>query len=103
MELLTTEIRNRLPKLGGTKGQEDPVVQVKLFSRWHNWTWYVTEFDGDDVLFGFSDGAEREWSHFNLAELRFMEGPFGLRAVRRDRRFKPTPISKLGISSKCDD
>ena len=44
MELLTNEIRRRLPALYATEHERDPVAQVKFFSPWLNWTWYVTEF-----------------------------------------------------------
>ena len=95
MELLTSEIRRRLPALYATEHERDPVAQVKFFSPWLNWTWYVTEFDGDDVLFGRVEGFEREWGYFNLSELESLRGPGGVRAVERDMHFKPTQISGL--------
>ena len=95
MKLLTKEIRQLLPGLHATEREADPVVQVKFFSVWSNWTWYVTEFDGDDTLFGLVDGFEREWGYFNLSELVSIRGPLGTKAVERDMNFRPTPVSKL--------
>ena len=95
MKLLTKEIRQRLPELYATENDKDPIVQVKCFSPWMNWTWYVTEFDGEDVLFGRVEGFEREWGYFNLSELESLRGPWGVRAVERDLHFKPTRVSRL--------
>ena len=95
MKLLTKEIRQRLPGLYTTENEKDPVVQVKFFAPSMNWTWYVTEFDGDDVLFGRVEGFEREWGYFNLSELESLRGPGGVPAVERDLHFKPTRITGL--------
>ncbi len=95
MKLLTQGIRKRLPKLYATENEKDPVVQVKLFCVWNNWTWYVTEFDGEDVLFGLVDGFEREWGYFNLSKLESLRGPLGVKAVERDLHFRPVAVSRL--------
>lgn len=92
---MTKEIRQRLPKLKDTENEKDPIVQVKFFSPWMNWSWYVIEFDGDDVFFGRVEGFEREWGYFNLSELESLRGPGGVPAVGRDLHFKPTRISEL--------
>jgi hypothetical protein len=42
MKLLTKEIRQQLPRLYATENEEDPIVHVKFFSPWLNWTWYAT-------------------------------------------------------------
>ena len=52
MKMLTEEIRRRLPALYATEHDKDPVVQVKFFTPWSNWTWYATEFDGEDLFYG---------------------------------------------------
>lgn len=94
MMLLTKEIRKRLPPLRATEHQTDPIVQVKFFTPWTYWTWYATEFDGEDEFFGLVRGHEIELGYFSLRELESIQGPFGLR-VERDRHFEPTPLSKV--------
>jgi hypothetical protein len=42
MELLTDEIRDRLPKLYETEKDKDPMLQVKYFAPWTNWSWCAT-------------------------------------------------------------
>lgn len=94
MNLLTDEIRQRLPKLYDTQEQKDPILQVKFFTPWTSWTWYATEFDGQDVCFGLVEGLETEWGYFSLHELEAIRGPGGLR-IERDLYFDPTPASDI--------
>ncbi len=94
MELLTQDIRNRLPRLYMTQTEDDPVAQVKFFTPWSNWTWYATEFDGEDLFFGYVKGLDDEWGYFSLTELEAARGPGDIR-IERDLYFKPSPISQL--------
>lgn len=95
MKLLTEELRRRLPALYSTENDRDPIAQAKFFTPWSNWTWYATEFDGEDSFFGLVDGLDRELGYFSLAELESIQGPAGL-TIERDLHFKPTPLSRLG-------
>lgn len=94
MKLLTKEIRNRLPKLYETENVKNPIVQAKFFSPWTGWTWFATEFDGEDLFFGYVEGTEPEWGYFRLSELEAYRGPGGLQ-IERDLYFTPEPISRL--------
>lgn len=94
MKLLTKELRDRLPAIGSTDGQRDPVAQVKFFTPDTQWTWYATEFDGEDLFFGLVDGLEKELGYFSLSELESVRGPLGL-PIERDLYFDPTPLSAL--------
>ena len=94
MELLTDEIRAQLPLLYTTKSDADPVARVKFFTPWTSWTWFATEFDGEDLFFGLVIGHERELGYFSLAELASIRSPHGL-TIERDLYFAPTPLSQL--------
>lgn len=94
MELITDEIRKRLPKLYATREQSNPMLHVKFFTPWTSWTWYVAEFDGEDLFFGFVEGLEAEWGYFRLSELEAITGPEGLR-IERDLHFEPMPASEI--------
>ena len=95
MKLLTEEIKRRLPLLGsGESSGLDAVAQVKFFTPDSNWTWYATEFDGEDTFFGLVVGFETELGYFQLSELEQTRGPLGLR-IERDCYFRPTALSKL--------
>lgn len=88
MQLLTKELRKKLPKLGAlsSKEAEEIPIIVKFFTPWSNWTWYAYEFDGEDVFFGFVRGVENELGTFSLKELQEMKGSFGLK-IERDLYF----------------
>ena len=93
MQLLTKEIRDRLPKLGDMANQQDPIVQVKFFTPWSHWTWLAYEFDGKDIFFGFVKGDFDEYGTFSLSELESVKGPMGLK-IERDIHFSPKPVSE---------
>lgn len=84
MELLTAEIRAALPALRSTEplGMDAPII-VKFFTPTSNWTWYATEFDGEDLFFGLVHGFEKEFGYFSLSELEELRGPYGV-GVERD-------------------
>lgn len=87
MKLLTSEIRRALPPLGSTEalGMDAPII-VKFFTPTSNWTWYATEFDGEDLFFGLVDGFEKEFGYFSLNELESVRGPYGV-GIERDLYF----------------
>ena len=57
MELLPDKIREQLPPLYANEeiGLEAPAV-VKFFTPDAGWTWYASEFDGEDTFFGLVVG-----------------------------------------------
>lgn len=96
MELLPRDIAEKIPKLYETEGQgTKAIVQVKFFTPDSSWTWYVTEFDGEDLCFGLVIGQEKEYGYFSLEELKSARGPLGL-PIERDLYFKPTSLEELG-------
>jgi hypothetical protein len=90
MELLTEELRGRLPPLYSQEAEEEPMVYAKFFLPGTGWTWYVTEGgeqEGDFLFFGFVVGLESEFRYFLLSELESVHSPLGL-AVERDLSFR---------------
>ena len=87
-------MRRRLPPLAATEHDSDPIAQVKFFTPWTSWTWYATEFDGVDTLFGLVEGLVSELGYFSLSELEAVRGPAGLE-IERDLYFEPTRLSEL--------
>ena len=85
MKLLTKEIRDKFKQIGKQDGKDagEHTCVVKFFDPTGSWTWYATEFDGNDTFFGLVDGFELEWGTFSLAELKSVSGPFGL-GIERD-------------------
>jgi hypothetical protein len=88
-------VRGTLPKLYSQESQgEDALARVKFFTPDGSWTWYATEFDGDNIFFGLVIGHEREYGYFSLSELRSNRGPLGL-PIERDEHFTPTTLREL--------
>ena len=52
---------------------------VKFFTPDSSWTWYASEFNGDDIFFGFVIGFEPEFGYFSLSELESVVAPSGCR------------------------
>ncbi len=93
MNLLPDEIRKRLPPLYAQEGSK-AIVHLKLFMPGTSWTWYITEYDGEDIFFGLVDGFEKELGYFSLSELQSVRGPLGL-SVERDLYWTPKPLETI--------
>jgi len=95
MMLLTKANRKALPALYSQDGKGgDTMAVVKFFTPDSNWTWYATEFDGEDTFFGLVDGFEKELGYFSLSEIQSVRGKLGL-PIERDRYWKPRPLKEI--------
>lgn len=94
MKLIDQEVANKIPTIYSQEHNKDPMVYAKFFTPWSDWTWYVTEFDGDDLFFGFVQGFDQEFGYFSLSEMESVRGPGGLK-IERDLYFKPKPLSQF--------
>lgn len=73
------ELRAQLPKLYENEEYSlDAKALVKFFTPDSNWTWYASEFDGEDILFGLVSGFEVELGNFSLSELESVKRPIGI-------------------------
>jgi len=70
------------------------IALVKFFTPDSNWTWYASEFDGDDTFFGLVAGFDVELGYFLLSELQSVRGPLGLQ-VERDLHYEPKTLAEL--------
>lgn len=101
MMLLTKAIKKALPPLYSQENNPDPKVIVKFFDPTGSFTWFATEFDGEDLFFGkvFSSMCpEGELGYFRLSELlHCKDNQRGLKGLKieRDKFFKQTPISQV--------
>lgn len=85
MKLFTKEILDRMPKFGSTdeKDAKDIPIVCKWFTPDGEWTWYVTEYDGNDTCFGMVHGLENELGYFSVREIESVRGGLGL-PIERD-------------------
>lgn len=95
MELLTKELSESIPKLYAQEAKgEEAVVHCKFFDPCGSWSWFVTEFDGEDTFFGLVDGFDVELGYFSLSELQSYKGPLKI-GIERDVWFQPCTLKKL--------
>ena len=95
MKLLTEEIKKKLPPLYAQDGKGGKaIVHVKFFTPDANWTWYSTEFDGEDTFFGLVDGHCKELGYFSLSELQSVKGALGL-PIERDLYWQPKTLDQI--------
>ena len=103
MKLLPKEIRETLPDLYAQDGKGGKaVVYVKYFSPSSSWSWYATEFDGEDTFFGLADGHCKELGYFSLSELESVNGPMGL-PIERDLFWQPKTLEEIAPEMFTDD
>lgn len=93
--LLDEESRQRLPDLYSSEEYGlEAKAQIKFFTPDAQWTWYASEFDGEDIFFGLVVGLEIELGYFSLSELQSVRGPMNLQ-IERDLYFEPKTLQTL--------
>jgi len=94
-KLMPEELKAKIPKLYSQENEADPMVWGKFFSPYSGYTFYITEFDGDDTLFGYVTGlAEDELGYASLNELA-SANKNGLPLIERDKYFSPKRLSEV--------
>jgi Protein of unknown function (DUF2958) len=99
-KMLTGADVKALPPLGSQDGKGDQAIApVKYFCPFGRMTLYVTEFDGEDTLFGYMVSPLGpdcdEWGYSSLAELAEMTIFGGVPAIERDCYFEPKSVAEL--------
>ena len=93
--LLDPKSREKLPPLYSNEHLGlMAIALVKFFTPGSTWTWYASEFDGEDIFFGLVDGLETELGYFSLSELESIRGPLGL-PIERDLHFESKTLKEL--------
>ena len=100
--LLDPESREILPPLyAGEELGLMALAMVKFFTPDSSWSWYASEFDGEDIFFGLVSGLEVELGYFSLSELQSVRGPLGL-PIERDLHFEPKTLKALKEKHKSE-
>ena len=98
-KLLTLADRGRLPQIKATDGLgDDAIAYVKFFCAFSRYTLYVTEFDGEDELYGFCVSALGsdcdEWGYASLSDLAGAKWASGTPMIERDCYWTPVPVAR---------
>jgi hypothetical protein len=89
MELLSDELKTRLPPLLSQEAADEATIYARYFLPETDWNWYVMEGESEDedfLFFGFVTGLESEFGHFLLSELQSIHSLAG-ETVQRDLSF----------------
>ena len=70
------------------------LLRVKLFDPCGCFTWFIQDWDGSDICFGWVEGFEKEWGSFSLQELSEIKGPLGI-GIEIDVYFRPVEAKTL--------
>jgi len=74
----------------------NPIVYCKLFSVFMGAHWYLTEFDGEDICFGYVTGMTcDEWGYISITELESVCFSPNFALIECDLSFTPTAWSEL--------
>jgi len=93
--LLDSLSREKLPELYSKEDKGlDALALVKFFTPDSSWSWFASEFDGEDIFYGLVVGLEVEFGYFSLKELQSVRGPWGL-PIERDLYFEPKTLREL--------
>ena len=93
--LLDPESKEKLPALySGEELGLMAIALVKFFTPDSNWSWYASEFDGEDLFFGLVSGFEVELGYFSLSEFQSVKGSLGL-PIERDIYYEPKTLKEL--------
>ena len=92
---------DELKKLPGLYETEGTLLKEKLV-REHFFLagcdWWICEFDGDDLFFGYAvlngDEENGEWGYVSFHELKSLKIPPGLE-VDRDLHWRPKPAGEI--------
>jgi len=93
--LLDPVSREKLPPLYSSEELGlDALAQVKFFTPDSSWSWFISEYDGEDIMFGLVVGHEIELGYVSLAELKSVKGPMGF-PIERDLYYEPKTLREL--------
>jgi len=95
MKLMTEELKRKMPELYAQEHEPDPVVYARYFCITNNWTWYATEFDGEDIFFGYVKGDFPELGYFSLKEFEEVNRNHIIPVIERDLYFTETRLNKI--------
>lgn len=75
MKLITKELEKRFHEVG-RQDVPNPVVICKFFNPCGPGTWYATEYDSENICFGYVTGLGfDEWGDFSISELEALQCP----------------------------
>jgi Protein of unknown function (DUF2958) len=97
------EVQTRLidQPLYSQENQTDPMVKCKLFHAFGSGTWYLTEYDGKNMAFGYVTGfTADEWGYVTISELEALTIGRSTPRIECDLHFESISFSKIRCPRK---
>ena len=105
-QLMTEKLADTIPAIYANEKVADydtVIAHAKLFSPYSNWTWFITEMDGETgQCFGLVEGFEKEIGYFDLTELAETTVFGDVPAVERDLYWQPKTLGEIKNGSQRD-
>jgi hypothetical protein len=95
---LRNEVERRLSvhPIYSQEDRSDPIVHCKLFHAFGSGTWYLTEYDGKNMAFGYVTGlVANEWGYVSISELEALHLAGSVPRIECDLHFESTCFSKI--------
>lgn len=93
----TIEELNKLPKIAEVEYQDIKDVPIYMHFFFGGCDWYIAEFDGTDLLYGFAilhnDFQNAEWGYSSFAEMKELN--VGWLELDRDLHWEVRPSGKV--------
>lgn len=92
------EVQKRLKgfPLNAQENRSDPIILCKLFHAYGSGTWYLTEYDGRDLAFGYVTGLTAdEWGYVSISELEDLHIAGSIPRIECDLHFDAIMFSEL--------
>lgn len=97
MEFIPQEVWAKIPGLGATANQEDPMVWAKFCNRLSGWQWYLIELQElatDAICCVYEVGWDERRTYFNLSDLELHAAEVG-EPNQLDTTFVPCWLSEV--------
>jgi Protein of unknown function (DUF2958) len=81
------------------EANRDPTIHCKLFHVYGSGRWYLTEYDGKDIAFGYVTGLHvDEWGYVAISELEALYIGDSIPRIECDLHFEPVHFSTIRLS-----
>ena len=103
--LMPKELAKKMPELRKQDGKgADTIIHAKIFHPAGRATWYISEYDGEDVLFCYAvvlSLQDAEWGYQSLKELQEyrMSVPFPGLTLERDLWWEPKRFGDINLET----
>lgn len=90
-------LREKVPRLGTTIDDPDPMLWARLFNPLSGWSWYLIEMEPlgqDAILYVYEVGWDEQITYFNASDLDLHAAQIGVEN-QLDERFAPCRLSQL--------